>query len=169
MIVASIRIATARPTPISLKSMKERVANTLNTRTITIAALVTVPARAGDALADRVLGGHAPVVQLPDPGQDEHVVVHREPEQDHEQEQGQPVGDAAVGLEAEQLLAPAVLEHQDQHAVGSADGEQVEDDRLDRDHDRAERDQHQQERQPEHEGEHQRHPVRQSRSPKSLD
>ena len=44
MIVASIRIATARPTPISLKSMKERVANTLNTMTITIAALVTVPA-----------------------------------------------------------------------------------------------------------------------------
>ena len=44
MIVASIRIATASPIPISLKSMKERVANTLNTMTITIAALVTVPA-----------------------------------------------------------------------------------------------------------------------------
>ena len=87
------------------------------------------------------------------------MVVHREPEQDHEQEQGQPVGDPAVRLEAEQRLAPAFLEHQGQHPVGRAHGEQVEDDRLDRDHDRAERDQHQHEREPEDEREHERHPL----------
>jgi hypothetical protein len=42
--VASIRIAAASPTPICLKSMKLRVAKIENTATITIAALVTVPA-----------------------------------------------------------------------------------------------------------------------------
>ena len=43
-IVASIRIATARPTPICLKSSELSVAKIANTATITIAALVTVPA-----------------------------------------------------------------------------------------------------------------------------
>ena len=54
--------------------------------------------------------------------------------------------DAAVRVEVEQALAPAPLEDGDEHAVGGADREQVEDDRLDRDHDRAERDEQQQER-----------------------
>ena len=40
--VASIRIATARPTPSCLKTIDESVAKTPNTATITIAALVTV-------------------------------------------------------------------------------------------------------------------------------
>src|SRR3954451_3692423 len=43
-IVASIRIATDRPTPISLKSTELSVAKTANTATMTIAALVTVTA-----------------------------------------------------------------------------------------------------------------------------
>src|ERR687893_14409 len=41
-IVASIRIATARPTPICLKSSELRVAKIAKTATITTAALVTV-------------------------------------------------------------------------------------------------------------------------------
>src|SRR6516225_6421361 len=41
MMVASIRMAAARPTPIILKSSQPRVANIANTATITIAALVT--------------------------------------------------------------------------------------------------------------------------------
>jgi len=44
MIVASIRTATARPSPSSLKSMKLSVTKTRKTPTITAAALVTVPA-----------------------------------------------------------------------------------------------------------------------------
>ncbi len=44
MIVASIRIAAARPTPISFMSITGRIAKTLNTATITAAALVTTPA-----------------------------------------------------------------------------------------------------------------------------
>ena len=43
-IVASIRIATASPTPNCLKNSIERVAKIENTSTITIAALVTTPA-----------------------------------------------------------------------------------------------------------------------------
>ena len=49
---------------------------------------------------------HAAVVELPDAGEDEHVVVHREPEQDHEQEQRQPVRDSAVRGETDQRLQP---------------------------------------------------------------
>src|SRR5205823_8222635 len=43
-IVASIRIAAASPTPNCLKNSIDRVANTANTQTITVAALVTTPA-----------------------------------------------------------------------------------------------------------------------------
>jgi len=49
------------------------------------------------------------------------VVVHREPEQDHEQEQRQPVRDTAVRGEPEQAFEVAVLEHQHEHAVGGPD------------------------------------------------
>ena len=44
MIVASIRIAAARPTPICLNSIADRLAKIANTATITAAALVTTPA-----------------------------------------------------------------------------------------------------------------------------
>ncbi len=82
------------------------------------------------------------------------MVVHRQAEQDHEQEQRHPVGDPAAGDEVELLLEVPVLEDVDQHAVGRGDREQVEHHAGDRDHDRPERDQQEQERQPEHEAEH---------------
>jgi hypothetical protein len=50
----------------------------------------------------------------------------------------------------------AVLEDEHEHAVGRADRQQVQHDRLDRHHDRAERDQQQDEREAEHEQEHDR-------------
>ena len=55
-----------------------------------------------DSALDGLVGGHAAVVELPDAREDEHVVVHRQPEQDDEQEQRQPVRHPAVGGEAEQ-------------------------------------------------------------------
>ena len=70
---------------------------------------------------------------------------------------GQPVGDAAVRVEVEQALAPAPLEERDDHAVGGGDREQVEEDRLDRDHDRAERDEQEPEGEQEDEAEDDRH------------
>lgn len=44
MSVASIATAAARPTPICLKSIIDRVAKTANTATMIAAALVTTPA-----------------------------------------------------------------------------------------------------------------------------
>ena len=112
--------------------------------------------RALDAVGDRVVVAHAAVHGFADAAEDEHVVVHRQAEQDHEQEQRDPGGDAADRLEVEQLLAVAVLEDEHEDAVGGADRQQVEDDRLDRHDDRAERDQQQDEREAEHEQEHDR-------------
>ncbi len=59
-------------------------------------------------------------------------------------------------MEAEQPLEVAVLEDPDEHAIGGPDGEQVEDDRLDRNHDRAEGQEQQQECESEYEREHDR-------------
>ena len=84
------------------------------------------------------------------------MVVHREAEQDHEHEDREPRSDPAVPLETEQTLTPAPLEHGHEHAVGRPDGEQVEDDRLQRDHDRPEGHEEQCEREHEHEAEHDR-------------
>ena len=84
------------------------------------------------------------------------MVVHREAEQDHEQEDRKERDDAAGRLEAEQLLPPAVLEDEHEDPVGGGDREQVEDDRLRCDHERAEGEEQEQEREAEHEGEHER-------------
>ena len=74
------------------------------------------------------------------------MVVHREPEQDHEQEDREERRDAAGRVEPEELLPPAVLEDEHEDPVGGRDGEEVEDDRLRRDHERAEGEQEEQER-----------------------
>ena len=116
MIVASIRIAAASPTPISLKSRKERVAKIAKTATITAAALVTTPGGRLQAVGDGFLGRHAAIVRLADPGEDEHVVVHREPEEDDEEEQRQPGGDRPDRGEVEQAFQVPVLEDPDDHA-----------------------------------------------------
>ena len=79
-----------------------------------------------DPVRDRVVHGLAPVEQLPDPAEDEDVVVHREAEQDHEQQQRHLRVDPCGGAEAEQALAEAVLEDEHEHPVGRGDGEQVE-------------------------------------------
>ena len=70
--------------------------------------------------------GRAPgAARLADPLEHEDRVVHREPEQDHEREQRQPVGDRARAREAEQALGPVVLEDRREDAVGRADRQQV--------------------------------------------
>jgi hypothetical protein len=73
-IVASMRTASARPTPISLKSMELSVARIENTPIITVAALVTMPCRP-DPVRDRLVAAHAAVVALSDAAEDEHVVI----------------------------------------------------------------------------------------------
>ena len=118
MIVASMKMAKARPTPICLVSSELCMANSPNTATMMIAALVTVPAVLLMPCATASAELMPPSARLTDAAEDEHVVVHREAEEDHEQEQREPAGDRAVGLEAQQLLAVAVLEDQRQQAVG---------------------------------------------------
>ena len=154
MIVASSRTATARPTPICLKSSSVSVAKIANTATITTAALVTTPAVFLTPRKPPPPCVMPRSIRLADSREDEHVVVHRQPEQDHEQEQRQPRRDRVAGGEVEQALRPLVLEDQHEHSVRRADREQVQQDRLDRDHDRAERDQQQQERGDQDEPEH---------------
>ena len=99
------------------------------------------------------------VARLLDPREDEDVVVHREPEQDREDEDRHERLDR-TGLEPEQLGAVAVLEDEHEQAEGRAGREQVEQDRLDRDDDRAEGDEQEQEREAEDEGDDLRHAVR---------
>jgi hypothetical protein len=74
------------------------------------------------------------------------VVVHREPEQNREEEQREPGLDRINLLETEEVgdrfadLGPTLLEDQRDRSVGSADRQQVHEDGLHRQHDRAEDD-----------------------------
>ena len=153
MRVASSRTATASPTPICLMSSVAQRREDREHGDHHRGGARHRRRRRADAARDRLVGRHAAVDELLDPAEDEHVVVHREPEEHGEQEERQPGHDRAVRAEAEQALQMAVLEDPDEHAVSGADREQVEDDRLDRDDDRPEGEQQQQEGEPEHEGE----------------
>src|ERR687892_261438 len=61
-----------------------------------------------DPVCDRLVHARAAVEGLPDPAEDEDVVVHREAEQEHEQQQWHARVDPRRGAEAEQSLADAV-------------------------------------------------------------
>ena len=87
------------------------------------------------------------------------MVVHREPEEDGEEEERQPRLDRVHLREAEELVADAFLEDEHDQPVRGADREQVEHDRLRRHDERAERDRQQHEAEPEHEGEDEREPA----------
>ena len=89
MIVASIRTATARPTPACLISSDESVPNSEKTATMTSAALVTTPAVLGSRSA-RPRRWRSRVDRLTDTAEDEDVVVHREAEEHHEEEHREP-------------------------------------------------------------------------------
>ena len=108
-IVASRRTATASPKPSCLMITSSRVTKTLKTTTMIAAALVIVPDVIEMPRATASFEREPVVAGLLDPGEDEDVVVHREPEQDREDEDGHERLDRAR-LEAEQLRAVAVLE-----------------------------------------------------------
>ena len=98
-------------------------------------------------------------VALLDPAEQEHLVVHREAEEDGEEEERHPGLDRVDLLEAEELVPDALLEDEHEQSVGGSDREQVERDRDGGDDDRAEGDGEQKEAEAEHEGEHDREPV----------
>ena len=78
-------------------------------------------------------------VLLADAGEQEHLVVHGQPEQDGEHEHRDEGHDRHGRLEPDQRAAPAPLEDHDHHAVGGADAQQVEQHRLERHQHRPER------------------------------
>ena len=63
--------------------------------------------------------------RLADPGEDENLVVHRQPEQHGEQTHRQERDDGDGLLETDRILRPTPLEHGDDHPVGGGDAEQV--------------------------------------------
>jgi hypothetical protein len=114
MMVASITTATARPTPNSF-TLRDRERREDREHSDHHDRRTCDCAGGGlDSVLDRVRGAHTAVVRVAYSAEDEHVVVK------HEQHQRQPRGDRAVGLEAEQVLAPAVLEHGHDNAVAAA-------------------------------------------------
>ena len=121
-------------------------AKPLKTATMISAAPVISRAVERDPERDR-LGVVAGLVEaLADPREQEDVVVHREAEEDGEQEQRQPGLDRRRPAGSRSRSAPvALLEDEHEQAVGGADREQVERDRLRRNDDRAERDREQDE------------------------
>ena len=156
--VASIRSATAIPKPICWNMTRSPIAKPPKTATMISAA--PVMSRAVDETPWTTASVVEPrlVVALLDPAEQEHLVVHREAEQDREQEQRHPGLDRVDALEAEQPAPDPVVEDEHDEPVGGPDREQVEHDRGGRDHDRAEHDRQEHEAQAEHEDEHDRQP-----------
>ena len=101
---------------------------------VTIRPLRSRPA--GDGLG--VVAG--PVPDLLHPREQEHLVVHRQPEQDAEQDHGLGRLDETQRLEPEQRGQVAVLEDPDQRTEAGDDRERVHDQRLGRQHHRPQED-----------------------------
>ena len=108
----------------------------------------------GDAVHVVVLG--EPV--LADARQQEHLVVHRQAENDGEDDHRHVGLDGDGAADAEQARAPAPLEDGDDDPVGGADRQEVEQRRLEREHQAAERRQQQQERRQEDDADDDRQP-----------
>ena len=128
MIVASISSATATPKPIcwNMTSVAGREAGEDgddDQRRAGDDPRRRARRRATTALARR---RRCCVVALLDPAEQEHLVVHREAEQDREQEERHPGLDRVHLLEAEETGADAVLEDEHEQPVRGADREQVE-------------------------------------------
>ena len=148
--VASMNTAVARPRPNILtvtSSVATKARNTLIMISAADVITLAVVARPSTTLRVAVTG---PLELLTDPGQEEHLVVHREPEEDGEHDHRDERVRRAPWRRADEALAPAPLEHGDDHAVGGADRQQVHDRRLERHQHRAEHDHQQQERQRHH-------------------
>src|SRR5215207_8508422 len=89
----------------------------------------------------------------------EHLVVHRQTEQDREHDHRYERRHRRRAVDAHQLAGPAALGQVGDDAVRGADREQVHRARLEPDHDRAEAEEQQQERQPDDPADEQRQPV----------
>ena len=137
-IVASTKIATARPRPNSCRPTMLPATKPENAAHMMIAAAVMIrPVRSSPWATAVALS--APVVPgLAHPRDEEDLVVHREAEEHREEEDRDPALDLAELVQPEEALADAVAEEDDEHPVGRRDREQVQEHRLQRQEQRAE-------------------------------
>ena len=158
--VASMKTAAASPMPNILPKTSWPRTKERNTVTITAAPAVITRADLArpSATAERVVTG--PVVLLLDPGQEEHLVVHREPEQDREDPDRQQDRDRCRLRDAHQVSERSTADRERENSKRRRAGEQVHDHRLERDHDGSEHHHQQQERDQQHAAEEERQPVR---------
>ena len=98
------------------------------------------PPGAPDPQDHRLVGGRAGVVLLPDPGQDEHLVVHREPEEEREDHQRDPERHrTGLGDPEDRVRAVALLPEEHHQPEDGRQRHQVEDHGLEWEQQRAER------------------------------
>ena len=157
--VASTKIAVARPSPIILMPGSSPRMKPQKTATMISAAEVMIrPVPAMPRTTALVVVAGAQVL-LANPRQQEHLVVHGQPEQDREHEHRDEREDRHGRLQADQVRAPAPLEDHHQHAVRRSDAEQVHHCRLERHQHRPEHHEQQQERRGHDGGDERRQPV----------
>ena len=158
-IVASSNTAIPSPRPNSLswrsspRAKAPKTQNMISAATVISACSGRQPVHDGDRV---VLGS---VVLLADAGEEEHLVVHREPEHDGEHEHRHPRLDRPGLVHPDHLLAPSPLEDHDDDAVRGADGEEVHDHRFQRHEEAAEHRHQEQEAEQEDRADEQRHPL----------
>ena len=121
------------------------------------------PRGRADTLDDRALGLAVLQVLLADPAEQEHLVVHRQTEQDREHQHRCQRHDRHGLVHADQVGAPAPLEDGHDHAVRRTDAEHVEQRGLERDQHRPEHQHQHQERQADDGCQEVRHPLLQPR------
>ena len=129
MTVASRRTARARVTPSSVGRDRAGDAEGDEHHDHDERGVGDRPAGAGDAFADGEAGVAGGVAALLDRGEQEQLVVHRQAEEQGEEEQRRPGVDEALVLDAEQRRAVAVLEHEGGEPEAGGDADQVEQDR----------------------------------------
>ena len=124
MTIASRKTALASARPKSLRTRSSSIAKEAKTTTMTAAAAVIT--RPVSASPSRTAARASRAVQplLVDAGDEEDLVVHREPEHDREEHHGDE-GVDRPGLDAEQAGEPAALEDRLDDAERRADREQV--------------------------------------------
>ena len=113
---ASVRMATPSSRPNSFDTRSGVSRNEKNTEDmISAAATITRPTPAMPSRTDveRVVAVH---VLLADPAHQEHLVVHREAEQDREGDRGHEALDRAGAVEPDHAHAVAELHHQRERA-----------------------------------------------------
>ena len=156
---ASRKMPKLSPIPKMSTTRSPASRNPANTVIMTTAAAVMMPpvSACPTRTERRVVAGEQPL--LVHAGDEEDLVVHRQPEQDREEDHRDERVDRSAGADADQPRKPAPLEDRDDDAEAGTGGEQVHDRRGERQHETAEGDHQQQERQPDDGDEEQRHLV----------